>query len=67
MAPSIPPPSGVYVPAVLFFDENEEFDVPAIKSHVLRLAKVSAKQRVVRSEYDVGTAGRCNWDPRSRQ
>ncbi|KZT19135.1 aldolase [Neolentinus lepideus HHB14362 ss-1] len=36
---SKPPPSGIYVPAVLFFDENEEFDVPAIKAHVLRLAK----------------------------
>lgn len=36
---SSPPPSGIYVPAVLFFDENEEFDVPAIKAHVLRLAK----------------------------
>lgn len=41
MAPnSTPPPSGVYVPAVLFFDENEEFDVPAIQAHILRLAKV---------------------------
>ncbi|KZT07757.1 dihydrodipicolinate synthetase [Laetiporus sulphureus 93-53] len=41
MAPvnSTPPPPGVYVPAVLFFDENEEFDVPAIKAHILRLAK----------------------------
>ncbi|KAF5342365.1 hypothetical protein D9611_001759 [Ephemerocybe angulata] len=36
---STPPPPGVYVPAVLFFDENEEFDVPAIKQHVLRLAR----------------------------
>lgn len=43
MAPnSNPPPSGVYVPAVLFFDENEEFDVPAIQAHILRLAKASA-------------------------
>ncbi|KAK7033049.1 hypothetical protein R3P38DRAFT_2920380 [Favolaschia claudopus] len=33
------PPSGYYVPAVLFFDENEDFDVPAIQSHVLRLAQ----------------------------
>ncbi|CCM03088.1 uncharacterized protein FIBRA_05208 [Fibroporia radiculosa] len=40
MAPnSTPPPSGVYVPAVLYFDENEDFDVPAIQAHVLRLAK----------------------------
>ncbi|EGN98956.1 hypothetical protein SERLA73DRAFT_108180 [Serpula lacrymans var. lacrymans S7.3] len=36
---SHPPPSGIYVPAVLFFKDNEEFDVPAIKSHILRLAK----------------------------
>ncbi|KAG2147687.1 hypothetical protein DEU56DRAFT_134049 [Suillus clintonianus] len=33
------PPSGIYVPAVLFFKENEDFDVPAIQSHVLRLAQ----------------------------
>ncbi|RXW22834.1 hypothetical protein EST38_g3002 [Candolleomyces aberdarensis] len=37
--PATPPPRGVYVPAVLFFDENEDFDVPAIKAHVLHLAK----------------------------
>ncbi|KAH6913317.1 dihydrodipicolinate synthetase [Coprinopsis sp. MPI-PUGE-AT-0042] len=36
---SAPPPVGIYVPAVLFFDEHEEFDVPAIKAHILRLAK----------------------------
>ncbi|KAJ8509133.1 hypothetical protein ONZ45_g8658 [Pleurotus djamor] len=33
------PPPGFYVPAVLFFDKNEEFDFPSIKSHVLRLAE----------------------------
>ncbi|OJA11152.1 hypothetical protein AZE42_02362 [Rhizopogon vesiculosus] len=38
MKAAVPPP-GVYVPAVLFFNENEDFDVPAIKSHVLRLAQ----------------------------
>lgn len=38
--PSVPPPSGVYVPAVLFFDQNEEFDEVAIVAHVLRLAQV---------------------------
>ncbi|KAG8213236.1 hypothetical protein J3R82DRAFT_11704 [Butyriboletus roseoflavus] len=38
---SLPPPPGIYVPAVLFFDENENFDVPAVKAHVLRLAKPS--------------------------
>lgn len=37
--PAAVPPSGIYVPAVLFFKENEDFDVPAIKSHVLRLAQ----------------------------
>ena len=37
---STPPPPGVYVPAVLFLDENEDFDVPAINAHILRLAKV---------------------------
>ncbi|KAH7920407.1 aldolase [Leucogyrophana mollusca] len=36
---SHPPPPGIYVPAVLFFDSKEEFDVPAIKSHILRLAQ----------------------------
>jgi hypothetical protein len=34
------PPPGVYVPAVLFFDKDEEFDWPAIEAHLLRLAKV---------------------------
>ncbi|KAI0749603.1 dihydrodipicolinate synthetase [Daedaleopsis nitida] len=34
-----PPPAGIYVPAVLFFDENEELDIPSIKAHVLRLAQ----------------------------
>lgn len=34
------PPPGVYVPAVLFFQENEDLDIPAIQAHVLRLAKV---------------------------
>ncbi|KII84427.1 hypothetical protein PLICRDRAFT_168003 [Plicaturopsis crispa FD-325 SS-3] len=36
---SKPPPSGIYVPAVLFFKADEEFDLDAIKAHVLRLAK----------------------------
>ncbi|KAH8118164.1 dihydrodipicolinate synthetase [Phellopilus nigrolimitatus] len=39
MTRSAPPPPGVYVPAVVFFDENDELDIPAIKTHVLRLAK----------------------------
>lgn len=36
---SLPPPPGVYVPAVCFFTENDELDIPAIKAHALRLAK----------------------------
>ncbi|KAJ7104295.1 hypothetical protein B0H15DRAFT_1016665 [Mycena belliarum] len=36
---ALPPPPGYYVPAVLFFNQNEEFDIPAIQSHVLRLAQ----------------------------
>jgi hypothetical protein len=34
------PPPGIYVPAVLFFNANEDLDEPAIQSHVLRLAQV---------------------------
>ncbi|KAF8920093.1 hypothetical protein CPB85DRAFT_1211695 [Mucidula mucida] len=36
---STPPPPGYYVPAVLFMTESEDFDVPAIQSHIIRLAK----------------------------
>ncbi|KAF7975716.1 hypothetical protein HWV62_8677 [Athelia sp. TMB] len=36
---SKPPPPGVYVPAVIFFDEKEELDFASIKTHLLRLAK----------------------------
>lgn len=36
------PPPGIYVPAVLFFTEDEDLDVVAIQSHVLRLAEVNA-------------------------
>lgn len=35
-----PPPPGVYVPIVVFFDDNEDLDVRAIEYHVLRLAEV---------------------------
>lgn len=35
---SVPPP-GIYVPAVLFFNEDEELDFPSIKAHILRLAQ----------------------------
>lgn len=37
---SKPPPPGIYVPAVLFFSEDEELDDEAIMMHVLRLAQV---------------------------
>ncbi|KAK7454567.1 hypothetical protein VKT23_011319 [Stygiomarasmius scandens] len=33
------PPPGYYVPAVLFFHDNEEIDIPAYKAHILRLAQ----------------------------
>ncbi|KAI0052278.1 aldolase [Auriscalpium vulgare] len=36
---SSPPPPGIYVPAVLFFTDDEELDDDAIKAHVLRLAR----------------------------
>jgi hypothetical protein len=37
---SKPPPPGIYVPAVLFFKEDEELDEEAIKLHTLHLAQV---------------------------
>ena len=37
---SAPPPNGVYVPAVLFFDEHDDLDISSIQKHVLRLAQV---------------------------
>ncbi|KAH7104977.1 dihydrodipicolinate synthetase [Auriculariales sp. MPI-PUGE-AT-0066] len=33
------PPAGIYVPAVLFFTEDDELDYDAITAHVLRLAR----------------------------
>ena len=38
--PPLPPPPGIYVPAVLFFKENEDIDEEATKLHVLHLAQV---------------------------
>ena len=43
MSKALPP--GFYVPAVLFFQENEDLDIPAIQTHVLRLAQVGHKTR----------------------
>ena len=45
MAKSLPPPPGIYVPAVIFFNENDELDIDAIKTHALRLAKVEHTAR----------------------
>ncbi|KAF7794514.1 hypothetical protein EIP86_005648 [Pleurotus ostreatoroseus] len=39
MSKSNLPPMGVYVPAVVWFDANDELDDTAIKAHVLRLAQ----------------------------
>lgn len=39
---SAPPPPGIYVPAVLFFHEDESLDFESIKLHVLRLASVQS-------------------------
>ncbi|KAI6165538.1 aldolase [Pisolithus thermaeus] len=47
MSRSKPPPPGIYAPTVLFFSENEDFDVPAIKEHVLRLAQAGLTGIVV--------------------
>ena len=44
MAAAAPiPPFGVYVPAVLFLDQNEDLDEGAIRQHVLRLAQVRSR------------------------
>lgn len=40
MSESKPPPPGIYVPAILFFKENEDIDEEAQKSHILHLAQV---------------------------
>ncbi|THG95093.1 hypothetical protein EW145_g8022 [Phellinidium pouzarii] len=39
MSKSAPPPPGIYVPAVVFLNENDELDIPTIRAHILRLAK----------------------------
>lgn len=47
---SKPPPPGIYVPAIIFFNENDELDVESIKSHVLRLAKVRPNSELILDE-----------------
>lgn len=34
------PPPGIYVPAVVFFDETEDIDEKATTAHIRRLAEV---------------------------
>lgn len=46
MAQPRAPPAGIYVPATLFFTENEDLDIPAIEAHVLRLAKVRTQSHL---------------------
>jgi hypothetical protein len=35
-----PPPPGIYVPAVVFYDEKDELDLAEMRKHILRLASV---------------------------
>ena len=67
---SKPPPPGIYVPAVLFFKEDEELDEEAIKTHVLRLAQVLTyvvQPTSVSNRHNfVVVVGICHWDPCSR-
>ncbi|KAI0303643.1 aldolase [Multifurca ochricompacta] len=61
---SKPPPPGIYVPAVLFFDENEELDEEAIEKHVLRLAQGSVTGILVQGSN--GEAQHLSHDERKR-
>ncbi|KAI0267650.1 aldolase [Gloeopeniophorella convolvens] len=61
---SRPPPPGIYVPAVLFFQENEELDEDAVKSHVLRLAQGSVTGILVQGSN--GEAQHLSHDERKR-
>jgi len=65
MSRSTPPP-GYYVPAVLFFDEQENFDVLAIKAHVLRLAEVNLLSATCSTALIIHCSGRSNRDTCSR-
>jgi len=64
MSKSKPPPPGIYVPAVLFFKENEDLDEDAIKSHVLRLAQGSVTGILVQGSN--GEAQHLSHDERKR-
>jgi 4-hydroxy-2-oxoglutarate aldolase len=46
MAPT-PPPSGIYVPMVCFFSEDESIDYSSLEAHILRLAKGGVRGLVV--------------------
>jgi hypothetical protein len=64
---SKPPPPGIYVPAVLFFKEDEELDEEAIIKHVTRLAQVLTFEIYTRAtDIRVISSGTCHWDPCSR-
>ena len=65
MIRSTPPPPGFYVPAVLFFDKNEDLDIPSIQAHVLRLAQVSFTALSFFFPNLIMT-GWCDWDSSSR-
>lgn len=41
------PPSGVYVPVVAFFHEDETLDHDALKTHITRLAKAGVAGLVI--------------------
>ena len=41
------PPRGIYVPAVAFFDEEENLDLGAIATHLTRLAKANVDGLVI--------------------
>ena len=43
----MPPPRGVYAPVVCFFDEAEELDLEALKTHVKRLAQAGVAGLVI--------------------
>ena len=56
MSESKPPPPGIYVPAILFFKENEDIDEEAQKSHILHLAQVQPLDFLLRERTPALTA-----------